>query len=192
MTSPRSTGELSIRLVLAELAIGEVQVVEIEALERLDVAGDRLRIVHRGVDQVVEVDRPRCRTPCASARSRRAGVAPPASRSRTGSNWVLIASGRVVTWLNASAVAKILMRIAFIDRNEGATCRPLPITTTQNGFLRKPATRFCDLRPNLLAKCEDAISTASATDLLGRCRPELPLNAAAAARVPRARATRRP
>src|SRR5205814_1809853 len=36
------------------------------------------------------------------------------SRSRAASNSVLIASGRVVTWLSASAVAKILIRMAFI------------------------------------------------------------------------------
>ena len=38
-------------------------------------------------------------------------------RSRTASNSVLTPSGRVVTWLKASAVAKILMRI------ESMTCR---------------------------------------------------------------------
>ncbi len=49
-------GGLLDRLALAELAIGEVQVAEAEAVENLDVAGDRLRVVHRGGDEVVEVD----------------------------------------------------------------------------------------------------------------------------------------
>ena len=44
------------RLVLAELLVGGEQVIEVEALERLDVAGDGLGIVHRGRDQVVELD----------------------------------------------------------------------------------------------------------------------------------------
>ena len=70
----------------------------------------------RGGDQIVEVDDPRCRTPCAYARSRRAGVCTTSARSWTGSKCVLTACGRVVTWLSASAVAKILTRMAFIGR----------------------------------------------------------------------------
>ncbi len=43
-------------LVLAELPVGGEQVGEIDAAERLALAGDRLRIVHGGGDEVVEVD----------------------------------------------------------------------------------------------------------------------------------------
>ena len=38
------------------------------------------------------------------------------ARSATASNCVFTASGRVVTWLKVSAVAKSLIRIAFIGR----------------------------------------------------------------------------
>ena len=55
------------------------QVVEIEPVERLDVAGQRLGVVHRGRDQVVERRCPRSRTPCACGRSRRARSARPAA-----------------------------------------------------------------------------------------------------------------
>ena len=44
------------RLVLAELAIGAVQVAQVKPLQDLGVAGDRLRILHGGRDQFVEVD----------------------------------------------------------------------------------------------------------------------------------------
>ncbi len=57
MTWPRSTTGLSIGLVLAELVVGGVEVGEIDAVESLDVGADRLRIVERGGDQVVEIDR---------------------------------------------------------------------------------------------------------------------------------------
>ena len=44
------------RLVLAELVIGGVEVGEIDAVEGLDVGADRLWIVERRRDQVVEID----------------------------------------------------------------------------------------------------------------------------------------
>ena len=43
------------RLVLAELAIGDVQVAEIDAAKGLDVARQGLRIAHRRVDEIVEL-----------------------------------------------------------------------------------------------------------------------------------------
>ena len=44
------------RLVLAELLVGDVQIAEVHAAELGQTAGDRLRIVHRGRDQVVDID----------------------------------------------------------------------------------------------------------------------------------------
>ena len=44
-------------LVLAELAIGGVQVGEVDAVKGLDVAADHFRVVKRGGDEAVEVDR---------------------------------------------------------------------------------------------------------------------------------------
>src|SRR5205085_10246469 len=44
------------RLVLADLRLGRQQVAETEALERLDAAARRLRVLHRGSDQLVEID----------------------------------------------------------------------------------------------------------------------------------------
>jgi hypothetical protein len=44
-------------LVLAELAIHRDEAVELQPVERLDLARDRVRIVHRGLDQVIEVER---------------------------------------------------------------------------------------------------------------------------------------
>ena len=44
-------------LVLAELPIGDVEVGKIDAVEGLDIAAERLRIVERGRNQVVDVDR---------------------------------------------------------------------------------------------------------------------------------------
>ena len=55
MTSPRSTAGAGHLLVLAELPVGGHQVGEIDATEGLALA-DRLRIVHRGGDEVIEVD----------------------------------------------------------------------------------------------------------------------------------------
>ena len=49
----RGLGDL---LVLAELPVGDVQVGEIDAAKRLDLAGKRLRVVQCGGDQLVEVD----------------------------------------------------------------------------------------------------------------------------------------
>ena len=43
-------------LVLAQLLVGEVQVVELDALEACDFAGGRLLVDHHGVDQAVEID----------------------------------------------------------------------------------------------------------------------------------------
>ena len=43
-------------LVLAKLPVGRLQIGKIDAAKRLVLAGDRLRIVHRGRDQIVEVD----------------------------------------------------------------------------------------------------------------------------------------
>ena len=43
-------------LALAELPVGDEQVAEIDAAERLDFAGHGLRIVHGGGDEVIEVD----------------------------------------------------------------------------------------------------------------------------------------
>ena len=44
-------------LVLAELFVGGIEVRKVQAVERLDVAADRRRIVERGRDQVVDIDR---------------------------------------------------------------------------------------------------------------------------------------
>ena len=44
-------------LVLAELAVGGIEVGEINAVKGLDVGAQRLRVVERGRDQAVEVDR---------------------------------------------------------------------------------------------------------------------------------------
>ena len=44
------------RFTLADLAIGNGQVIEIDALERFALRGDRLRIVHRDRDELVDVD----------------------------------------------------------------------------------------------------------------------------------------
>ena len=44
-------------LVLAELVIGGIEVGEIDAVKGLDVGADRLRVVERGGDQVVDIDR---------------------------------------------------------------------------------------------------------------------------------------
>ena len=44
------------RLVLAELPVGLEQIVEAHPVERLDIAGHRLRVVHRRRDQVVQID----------------------------------------------------------------------------------------------------------------------------------------
>jgi Terminase large subunit, T4likevirus-type, N-terminal len=44
-------------LVLAEAVIGNVQVGEIDAVEGLDVGADRLLVIERGGDEVVDVDR---------------------------------------------------------------------------------------------------------------------------------------
>ena len=43
-------------LVLAQLLVGEVQVVELDALEAGDLAGRGLLVDHHGVDQAVEID----------------------------------------------------------------------------------------------------------------------------------------
>ena len=43
-------------LVLAELAVAGVEVVEAQALEHLQIAGDGLRIVHGRGDEIVEID----------------------------------------------------------------------------------------------------------------------------------------
>ena len=43
-------------LVLAQLLVGEVQVVELDALEAGDLARGRLLVDHHGVDQAVEID----------------------------------------------------------------------------------------------------------------------------------------
>ena len=43
-------------LVLAELPVGEEQVLELEPAERLDLLGAAARVGHRGLDQAVEVD----------------------------------------------------------------------------------------------------------------------------------------
>ena len=56
MTSREVDRRLLDRLVLAELPIGGDQVAEAQAAQRLDLGGERLRIVHRGGDQVIEVD----------------------------------------------------------------------------------------------------------------------------------------
>jgi len=48
-------GRIVDRLVAAELAIGRLQLGEVEAMERFD-AGGRFRIRHGGRDQVVEID----------------------------------------------------------------------------------------------------------------------------------------
>ena len=44
------------RLVLAELLVGDVQVAEVHAAELGQPVGNRLRIVHRGGDQVVDIE----------------------------------------------------------------------------------------------------------------------------------------
>ena len=44
-------------LVLAELVIGGIEVAEIEPMQRLDVGAHRFRVIERGRDQIVEVDR---------------------------------------------------------------------------------------------------------------------------------------
>ena len=44
-------------LVLAELVVGGVQIGEVDAVESLDVAGDRFGVVQGGGDQIIEVDR---------------------------------------------------------------------------------------------------------------------------------------
>ena len=44
------------RLALAELPVDEVQLAEVDALQDLDLAGDGLRVLHGGGDEVVEVD----------------------------------------------------------------------------------------------------------------------------------------
>src|SRR5262249_11482081 len=44
-------------LVLAELAIDHDYVLKLEAVQRLDLRGDGARVVHRGLDQVVDIDR---------------------------------------------------------------------------------------------------------------------------------------
>src|SRR6516165_7245314 len=49
-------GGLGDRLVLAELAVGDREIGKIDAVEDLALAGDRLRIVHGGRDQVIEID----------------------------------------------------------------------------------------------------------------------------------------
>ena len=83
-------------LVLAELPIGGVQVGEVEAAERLDLAGERLRVVERGGDELVEID---VLDVEGLAHMRAAGAAagwrPAADRPR--SNWVFTASGAVAT-----------------------------------------------------------------------------------------------
>jgi hypothetical protein len=43
-------------LVLAELVIGDVEVGEIDAVEGLDAGADRLLVVERGGDQLIDVD----------------------------------------------------------------------------------------------------------------------------------------
>jgi hypothetical protein len=45
------------RLGGTELLVGQVHVAEIDAAERLDLAGHGLRIFHRGFDQGVEIER---------------------------------------------------------------------------------------------------------------------------------------
>ena len=49
-------GRVLDRLVLAELLVDGVQLAEVEALEGLGLAGDGLRVLHRGGDEVVDVD----------------------------------------------------------------------------------------------------------------------------------------
>ncbi len=44
------------RLVLAELLVGDVQIAKVHPAELRQAAGHRLRIVHRGCDQVVDID----------------------------------------------------------------------------------------------------------------------------------------
>ena len=51
------------------------------------------------------------------------GDGDPVAVSLAGSNSCLMASGRVVTWLKASAVARILIRIVFMNRRV-SECRP--------------------------------------------------------------------
>ena len=98
-------------LVLAELVIGGVQVGEIDAVKRLDVGADRLRVVERGGDQVVEIDR----LDVEGLAHMGAAVAQHLHHLRpgpcAGSNCVFTACGWVMTSLSASAVAKILTRI---------------------------------------------------------------------------------
>jgi hypothetical protein len=52
----RLEGRVGHRLVLAELAVGREQLLEVEALQDLGVARHRLGVVHGGGDEVVEVD----------------------------------------------------------------------------------------------------------------------------------------
>ena len=112
------------RLVLAELAIGHVQVAEADALEDLHVAGDRLRIVHRGGDEVVEVDV----LDVEGAPHMGAAVledlrhSPPVADGIEGG--VFTSSGRTATWLRVSAVAKILTRMVLMPGRRG-DARPL-------------------------------------------------------------------
>ena len=44
------------RIVAAELLVGDGEVVEVDAAERPDLAGEGLRVLHRGVDQRVEIE----------------------------------------------------------------------------------------------------------------------------------------
>jgi len=59
-------------LVLAELPVDRNEAVELQAVQRLDLGRDGVRIVHGDLDEVVEGRSIRHRTPCAYARSRRA------------------------------------------------------------------------------------------------------------------------
>ena len=51
-----STGEFSTVSFLQNCSIGDVQIAEVHAAELGQTAGHRLRIVHRGRDQVVDID----------------------------------------------------------------------------------------------------------------------------------------
>ena len=44
------------RVIAAELLVGGAEVVEVDAAERSHLAGDGLRVGHRGVDQLVEIE----------------------------------------------------------------------------------------------------------------------------------------
>ena len=92
-------------------------------MQRLDLVAERALVVHRGRDQIVEIDlldvEGLAHMQAAGAQKlRHLGLV--RLRDRIPD---LMASGRVVTWLKASAVARILIRMVFMNRRV-SECRP--------------------------------------------------------------------